>query len=93
MKKYNALLALALSLAGILTAILIVYDIRLDDDAYNLLLKNRFTGLGFGITLCNEKNRCMDDHKSKFEIWHFAHTVHGGLAENRLYPAIIKYSN
>jgi len=73
MKKL-ALLVLALILV-FLIGILVVYDIRFDVGGYDILLKNRFTGLGFGI-----------DYREGFEIWHFAHTVHGGIAEKRLYP-------
>jgi hypothetical protein len=73
---------------GIISVVLFaVYDIRFNSDGYDILLKNRITKLGLGVTWCAD-NRCMEDHKSKFEIWHFAHTVHGGIAENRLYPVI-----
>lgn len=80
-------------LSSVFIVLFSIYDIRLNDDVFDILLKNRFTGLGFGIILCGNKTatpqkQCMDDHKSSFEIWHFAHTVNGGLADNRLYPAI-----
>jgi len=77
MKKFlrTPILILVIMLLAFLIAILIIYDIRFDDDAYDILLKNRFTKLGFGI-----------DYQEGFEIWHFAHTVHGGIAEKRLYP-------
>ena len=51
--------------------------IKFNYDDYDILLKNRLTKLGFGIM-----------YKEKFEIWHFAHTVHGGIAEKPLYPSI-----
>lgn len=57
------------------TLTLVVYDIRFNYDGYDILLRNRFTKLGFGI-----------HYKEGFEIWHFAHTVHGGIAEKRLFP-------
>ena len=61
----------------LVTAILTVYDIQFNYDNYDILLHNRFTKLGFGI-----------DYKEGFEIWHFAHTIHGGKAEKRLYPNV-----
>jgi len=67
------IIALILLLLIILT--LTVYDIKLNSDGYDILLRNRFTKLGFGI-----------DFKGGLEIWHFAHTVHGGIAEKPLYP-------
>ena len=60
-----------------ITVLLVTFNIAINEDSYDILLKNRFTGLGFGV-----------NYKDGFEIWHFAHTVHGGLAENRLYPKI-----
>jgi hypothetical protein len=63
-------------------AALAVYDVRINADGYNILLKNRLTGLGFGILHPGIYN------KNGFEIWSFAHTVHGGLAEKPLWPSI-----
>jgi hypothetical protein len=77
-----------LSLGIILAVIFAVYDTKFNSDDYDILLKNRFTKLGFGVMFCGEKNHCMENHKSSFEIWHFAHTVHGGIADNRLYPPL-----
>ncbi len=54
---------------------LALYDIKFNYDGYDILLKNRFTKLGFGI-----------EYKKGLGIWHFAHTVHGGIAEKRLFP-------
>lgn len=51
----------------------IVYNISLNYDGYDILLRNRFTKLGFGIM-----------YKNSLEIWHFAHTIYGGKAEKRL---------
>ena len=61
------IIALILLLLIILT--LAVYDIKLNSDGYDILLRNRFTKLGFGI-----------DYKDGLQIWHFARTVHGGRA-------------
>ncbi len=97
MLKTNKVFIVALFLSIVLNIILIVYDVRLDDDAYYVLLRNRFTGLGLGIELCNQKTtpqkQCMNDHKNSFEIWHFAHTVHGGVAGNRFYPSLEQKNN
>jgi hypothetical protein len=93
-KIIRFLFIIFLALAVIVAVILTAYDIRLDDSAYNILLKNRLTKLGFGVVVCGGvQNRCMEDHKSKFEIWHFAHTVRGGIAENRFYPPISSADN
>lgn len=54
--------------------VLAIYDINLNTNGYDILLRNRFTKLGFGVL-----------YKNGFEIWHFAHTVHGGIAEKPLH--------
>ncbi len=64
---------------------LAVYKTTFNDDGYQILLKNRKTQLGYGINICS-KGDCMPDHNSKFEIWYFAKTERGGIAENRFYP-------
>lgn len=71
MRKIMKFIILTLFLLSVIT--LIVYDIRFNHDGYDILLRNRFAKLGFGI-----------DYKEGFEIWHFAHTVHGGIANKRL---------
>ena len=57
----------------------ITYDIKLNDDGFDVLLKNRFTKLGWGI-----------QYKDDFSIWHFAHTVRGGTATKQLYPDLAR---
>lgn len=69
--------ALILTLLLVIVVTLVIYDIRFNYDGYDILLRNRLTKLGFGI-----------DYREGFEIWHFAHTVHGGIAEKPLYPDI-----
>jgi hypothetical protein len=91
--KINKAFIFILPFAFIAAIVLFVFDIRLDDNAYDVLLKNRFTGLGYGIDWCGNRTatpqkQCMKDHRSSFEIWDFAHTVHGGIAENRFYPPL-----
>ncbi len=71
---------------AILTVLsLAVYKATFNDDGYQILLKNRKTQLGYGINICSKVD-CMPDHKSKFEVWRFAKTERGGIAENRIYP-------
>ncbi|MBU4311657.1 MAG: hypothetical protein KJ706_02920 [Candidatus Omnitrophica bacterium] len=72
-----SILILSLLSVIFITVTLAVYDIKFNYDDYDILLRNRLTKLGFGIM-----------YKEKFEIWHFAHTVHGGIAEKLLYPNI-----
>ena len=72
---------LILILFLVIVVILVVYDIRFSNDGYDILLHNRFTQLGFGI-----------NYKEGFEIWIFAKTVHGGIAERRFYPDDFKRS-
>jgi len=71
------ILSLLLLIVSATIITLCIYDITFNRDDYDILLKNRLTKLGFGIM-----------YKEKFEIWHFAHTVHGGRAEKLLYPSI-----
>ncbi len=71
------IVSLLLFIVSATTITLCIYDIKFNYDDYDILLKNRLTKLGFGIM-----------YKEKFEIWHFAHTVHGGIAEKPLYPSI-----
>jgi len=62
-----------------------VYKATFNDDGYQILLKNRKTQLGYGINICSKVD-CMPDHRSKFEIWRFAKTERGEIAENPIYP-------
>jgi|GEM_PF-6830336 len=71
---------IALILLSLIILTLTVYDIKLNSDGYDILLRNRFTKLGFGI-----------DYKDGLQIWHFARTVHGGRAEKPLYPSVIEF--
>ena len=87
-KKHEKIITLLVCVA-LLVLFLAVYRITINDDGYQILLKNRMTKLGYGVNFCSqsEEDDCMSNHNSSFEIWHFAHTVHGGSATNRLYPA------
>lgn len=61
-------------LVSVFVVLLVIYDIRFHSDEYDILLRNRFTGLGFGV-----------DYKTGLAVSIFAHTVHGGLAERHFY--------
>jgi hypothetical protein len=67
-------LSIAAALFLLISGIMVVFDIKPDSENYDILAKNRFTGLGFGIM-----------YKEGLEIWEFAHTVHGGLAERCIF--------
>lgn len=53
---------------------LAVYNIKFNSDDYDILLRNRFTKLGFGI-----------DYKDGLGIWYFTHNACGGITANPLY--------
>ena len=53
----------------------LTYRIEFQTDSYDVKFVNRITGLGWGIQL-----------SPHFEIWEFAYTVHGGMAEKRFFP-------
>lgn len=71
--KISIVLILVMALPAIL--FLLIYDIKFNYDSYDILFHNRISKLGFGIM-----------YKKGFEVWQFAHTVHGGMAEKRFYP-------
>ena len=86
-------LVLAVTVAGIVGVGLLIYAVKFDNAAYDVFLKNRFTGSGLGILLCHKESvgtqkQCMDDHKSLVEIWDLAEGENSGTSVNRIYPAI-----
>ena len=74
MKKRFLLVTVISAITVFLVSVVVVYDVRFNDDSYDIWLRNRFTKLGYGI-----------DYKEGLELWHFAHTVHGGRAEKRFF--------
>lgn len=73
------LLITAILLITVFLLVIAICEIKFNYNGYDILLKNRFTelgqGWGYGI-----------HYKGGLEVWIFARTVHGGLAERPIYP-------